>query len=128
MRSWYICGLMAALSAGCGSAGSSSDSGGAGVCASLAASARDLSCSVDSDCVAVVIGGDPCDPCSAPEDFTCPAAPMNQSAQTSYYAALTAALGRAPGTQFSAQRCGTVVSCPVSTPTCINKTCAIELP
>jgi hypothetical protein len=100
----------------------------AATCATIVPADYDQSCHTDSDCVAVVLGGDVCNPCNAPEDFVCPAATVNAGASAAYNAALTAALGTAPSIHFSVDVCGIGSSCPVGSPACVSGQCTMVAP
>ena len=96
-------------------------------CAPISASDYNGSCSTDSDCVAVVAGGDVCDVCDAPEFFTCTSAAIPGANEPAYYSALQAA-NAAPGIQFAVAVCGYAVSCPpdeTEIPRCVNGKCAM---
>jgi hypothetical protein len=86
----------------------------------------DQSCSSDSDCTAVLPGGNTCQPCDQSYLFTCGQAPINAGAAAAYTAALTKALPAAPGITFAATVCGSGVSCPmIEVAACVHGQCTI---
>jgi len=84
----------------------------------------DQSCTTDSDCVAVVTGGDTCDPCGAPYLFLCPGmATVNVGASAAYYAAISCAEGASAG------GCGKPYDCGIAEVAwCKNGACALKIP
>jgi hypothetical protein len=97
----------------------------AGACI-IQASAYDQSCTQDSDCVAVPVGGNTCDPCHAGSgDFACKLAGVNAShLPASYETDLSAALAKYEGTATWTQ-C-VQASCPVLIgPRCSAGVCVV---
>ncbi len=95
----------------------------AGACF-VQASAYDHSCQVDSDCLAVPLGGNVCDPCSdkGSGDFECPITAVS-SAQ--YSADLAAALQKYQGTSVW-NEC-IVAACPAGlAPSCSGGVCVMK--
>jgi len=84
-------------------------------------------CQQDSDCVKTYAGGDVCDPCSAPEFFTCQSDAINASSQRSYEASLAQALGHTPTYGFSNEVCGRGSSCPpfADPAICVDGQCTV---
>ncbi len=96
------------------------DGGGADAGCTVVAFDFDQSCSKDSDCVAVVSGGDVCDPCGSDPSFLCQnVTTVSADASAAYAAAIATAVATAT------KECGSeTFSCTARiTPQCMNGQC-----
>jgi hypothetical protein len=99
---------------------------GPDACVSVFAEDYDRSCTKDSDCVTVIIGGSPCDdPClDQTQNYICDIEPVSTSGRQSYYAALSAVFGWPDGRLTSCNGGPPLASCPrIGPPICVNGTC-----
>jgi hypothetical protein len=83
----------------------------------------DQSCTTDSDCQAVVLGGNVCDPCAQATDFMCASlASVNTGAYLTYLAAVGGAVS-------SVRACGSIDDCPADERTrCVSGVCKMVDP